>query len=553
MFLELFALIANAMFVRVKRIQANGRTYSYLQVVETRRDRGRVRQHVIANFGRVEDVVGSGDLDRVIEGLVAHSKTLHLVQSYRGGTLEAEWDKVWGPVLVFERLWEDLELPNLLRRLVRTGRLGFDFERLVFAIVLQRILAPGSDRAGSKWIHTVHGRGFDDLALRHYYRGLRILWKKKNEIEKALYYKGLDLFNQPLDLVFFDTSTLYFEGLGPKGLAKLGKSKDHRHDHTQVVFGILMRRDGLPIACEVWPGNTADITRISVITEILRERFKIEKVVVVCDRGMVSKKNLAQLTEAGFEYIIGVKMRGFLEVRANVLARSGRYKVVRENLEVKEVLVEDRRYVICFNPEEAKKDRTDREKIIAALQKKLSEGGIKKLIPNRGYRRYLKVAAGKYEIDRRRIEEEERYDGKYVLRTTTALAAGDVALAYKNLLWIERLFRDLKSLLETRPIYHHWVKDNVKGHIFGCFLALYLVVAMRKKIEALGLEEKVEWDDLIRDLSQIRAIGLNLEGRRFRLRTELRGQANIAFRAVGLRPPPLAEPLDGPSPANGEV
>lgn len=535
------------MFVRVKRLTTGGRRYAYLQVVETRRDQGRVRQHIIANFGRLDDVVASGDLDKVIVGLVQHSQTLQLISRYRGGSLVAEWDKLWGPVLVFERLWEELGMAELLHRLVRSGRLGFDFERVVFAIALQRVLSPGSDRAGAKWIHTVHARGFEDLQLAHYYRALRILWQKKVPIEQALYRRGLDLFNQPVDLVFFDTTSLYFEGLGPSGLAKLGKSKDHRPDHTQVVVGMLMRRDGLPIGCEVWPGNTADVTRLNEIAKLLRERFNIREVVVVCDRGMVSEKNLKQLEEIGFGYIVGVKMRGSKEVRTEVLSRSGRYQTVKDNLSVKEVQVGQRRYVVCFNPDEAAKDRSDRDKILAMLKSKLASGGIKKLIPNRGYRRYLKVAGGRFEINERQVREEERFDGKYVLRTTTDLPAEEVALAYKNLLWIERLFRDLKSLLETRPIFHHLVKDNVKGHIFGCFLALYLVVVLRKKVEALG--RKVEWEDLIGDLSQLRAIGLRLEGRPYLLRTDLAGVAHLAFKAVGLRPPPLAQILDAPTEA----
>jgi hypothetical protein len=209
------------MFVRLKRVRTNGRDYRYLQVVETRRDQGRVRQHVIANFGRLDEVVGSGDLERVIAGLVAHSTTLQLVQRYRGGTLQATSDQVWGPVLIFERLWQDLGLPEWLHGVVRRRRLAFDFERVVFALVLQRILAPGSDRAGAKWIATVHARGFAPLRLAHYYRALRVLWQQKATIEQALYQKGLDLFNQPLDLVFFDTTSLYFEGRGPAGLARL--------------------------------------------------------------------------------------------------------------------------------------------------------------------------------------------------------------------------------------------------------------------------------------------------------------------------------------------
>jgi hypothetical protein len=538
------------MSVRVKRVRTNGRDYRYLQVVETRRERGRVTQHLVANFGRLDEIVASGDLDRVIEGLVAHSQTLQLIQRYRGGALQATSDKVWGPVLIFERLWEDLELPALLRRLVRRRRLAFDFERVVFALVLQRILAPGSDRAGVKWAETVHARGFETLRLPHYYRALRVLWEKKVPIEQALYAKGLDLFNQPLDLVFFDTTSLYFEGRGPAGLARLGKSKDHRPDHPQVILGILMRRDGLPIACEVWPGNTADVTRVTVIADILRKRFAIQRVVVVCDRGMVSAKNLAALEALGFQSIVGVKMRGVREVRDEVLARAGRYQLVSENLQVKEVEVEDRRYVVCFNPEEAAKDRADREQILATLEQKLARGGVKRLIPNRGYRRFLKIRAGQCTIDQQRVEADARYDGKYVLRTTTDLPADEVALAYKNLLWIERLFRDLKSLLETRPIYHHWVKDNVKGHIFACFLALYLVVVLRKKIAALG--RSIEWADLLRDLSQLRAIGLQLANQHYLLRTELRGTAHVAFQAVGLRPPPLAQVLGEP-PSEAEV
>jgi Transposase DDE domain len=538
------------MFVRVKRVRTNGRDYRYLQVVETRRERGRVTQHIVANFGRLDEVVASGDLERVIEGLVAHSQTLQLIQRYRGGALQATSDKVWGPVLIFERLWDDLEVPALLRRLVRRRRLAFDFERVIFALVLQRLLAPGSDRAGVKWSETVHARGFETLRLPHYYRALRVLWEKKVPIEQALYTKGLDLFNQPLDLVFFDTTSLYFEGRGPEGLARLGKSKDHRPDHPQVILGILMRRDGLPIACEVWPGNTADVTRVTVIADLLRKRFAIERVVVVCDRGMVSAKNLAALEALGFQSIVGVKMRGVREVRDEVLARAGRYQLVRENLQVKEVQIEDRRYVICFNPEEAAKDRADREQILATLEQKLASGGVKRLIPNRGYRRFLKIRAGQCTIDQERVEEDARYDGKYVLRTTTDLPADEVALAYKNLLWIERLFRDLKSLLETRPIYHHWVKDNVKGHIFACFLALYLVVVLRKKIAALG--RSVEWADLIRDLSQLRAIGLQLDDQHYLLRTDLRGTAHVAFQAVGLRPPPLAQVL-GRLPADVQV
>ncbi len=362
-------------------------------------------------------------------------------------------------------------MPELLHGLVRRRRLGLGVERVVFALVLQRILASGSDRAGAQGIPTVYARGCEAIRLPQDSRALRVLWPHKARIEQALSQKGLDLFARPLDLVFFDTTSLDFEGQGPEGLARLGHSQDHRPDHPQVILGVLMRRDGLPIACEVWPGNTADLTRLTFIATMLRQRFAIERVVVVCDRGMVSRKTLDALTAQGFQSIVGMKLRGLLEVWAEGLARAGRYQVVRENLPLKGVRVEDRRDVVCPNPEEAAKDRADREKILAALEQQLAQGGIQRLIPHRGDRRFLGVRAGRFELDTRRAHEHARYDGKSGLRTTTDPPAEEVALASKHRLWIERLFRELRPLLKTCPIYHHRVKDHVKGHLFGCFLA----------------------------------------------------------------------------------
>jgi hypothetical protein len=173
---------------------------------------------------------------------------------------------------------------------------------MAFALTLQRLLEPGSDLRGSKWVQTVHAPGFEALRLPHFYRALGILWKNKERIEEALYRRGLDLFNQELDLVFFDTTSTYFEGRAWEGWAKLGKSKDHRPDHLQLVLGVVMRRDGLPISCDIWPGNTADVKTVVPVIRTLQKRFRIRRVVFVCDRGMVSKKNLNAIRQAGYDY-----------------------------------------------------------------------------------------------------------------------------------------------------------------------------------------------------------------------------------------------------------
>jgi hypothetical protein len=530
------------MFVRVKSVKAGDRTYQYLQIVENHREHGRVRQRIIGSLGRLDELLASGDLERVIKQLVEQCPSVRLVQAQEAGNLAVNSDRLWGPVLVFDRLWEELGLKALLPSLGRG--LGFDFERMVFAHVLQRFLEPGSDLRGSKWIETVEEVAFTALRLPHFYRSLGRLWRHKKRIEEELYARGLDLFTRELDLVFFDTTTTYFEGTTLRGLAKLGKSKDHRPDHLQLVIGVVMRRDGLPVACEIWPGNTADVTTLKPVLSSLRQRFHIRKVVFVCDRGMVSAANLAALEEAGYQYIVGMKMRRAVEVRDEVLARAGRYHEVDDNLRVKEVWVDERRYVVCFNPDEARKDRLDREATLDKIRAKLASGGVKSLINNRGYKRFLKVAHGSASLDLEQVREEERLDGKYVLRTTTELPAAEVACAYKELTWIERLWRELKDVLEVRPIYHWRERDNVKGHIFVCFLALYLAAHLRNKLTAAKLE--LPWDDVIRDLGSVRAVTVELGGERYRMRTPLRGAAGKIFSAVGIKPPPLAEPL-GPS------
>jgi hypothetical protein len=530
------------MFVRLKEVRAQGKTYRYLHVVENYRDGGQVRQHIVGSLGRLDDLQASGDLEQVIRQLVDHCPSVRILRAQAEGALQVVEDKTWGPALIFERLWEELGLKALLRSLSARRRFDFDVERMAFAQVLQRLVAPGSDLSGSKWVKTVEADGFSRLHLRHFYRSLGFLWHKKDEIEHALYRRGLDLFNHELDLVFFDTTSTYFEGTSLQGFAKLGKSKDHRPDHLQLVIGVVMRKDGLPIACEIWPGNTADVKTLVPIVDRLKGRFGIRNVVVVCDRGMVSKENLKAIREKGYHYIVGVKMRGAVEVRDEVLGRAGRYQEVNENLEVKEVWVEDRRYVVCFNPEEAEKDRHDREALLKKLEEKLGgRGAVQNLINNRGYRRFLKVVRGSATIDRKKAKDDARYDGKYVLRTTTDLPADEVATAYKQLTWIERLWRELKDVMELRPIYHHLKRENVKGHIFACFLALYLAALLRRRLAEAG--EKPQWDDVIRDLSGVRAVVVDLNGEHYRLRSPVKGCAGAVFKAVGVKLPPLAEPV----------
>lgn len=274
------------------------------------------------------------------------------------------------------------------------------------------------------------------------------------------------------------------------------------------------------------------------IVAVLRRRFHINQVTVVADRGMISKDTIKLLTEheqAPFDYVLGCRMRQQKEVNEAVLARAGRYQSVDVNLEVKEVRVGERRYVVCRNPQEALKNAATREAILDKLRQTVEKQGPKAVIGNKGYARFLKVAKGSVSIDEDAIKRDARLDGKFVLTTNTALPTDQVALTYKSLWRVERTFREQKSTLEVWPIYHQR-DDTSMGHIVASFLALRLEVDLQQRLEERMVE--VSWPDLMRDLGQVQSVLLDLDGQRYQLRTDMLGSAHHAFAVAGVRPPP---------------
>jgi hypothetical protein len=294
---------------------------------------------------------------------------------------------------------------------------------------------------------------------------------------------------------------------------------------------------GWPIAWEIFPGNTADQKALRQVVELLRQRFHIRQVTVVADRGMISRDTITMLTdhqEAPFDYVLGCRMRRQKEVSEEVLARAGRYQPVTDNLEVKEVRVGARRYVVCRNPQEAARDAAAREAILEKLRQTVAKQGPKALVGNKGYARFLKVAKGSVSIDEAAVKRDARLDGKFVLTTNTNLPPAEVAQTYKSLWRVERTFREQKSTLEVRPIYHHR-DDTSIGHIVASFLALRLEVDLQQRLD--DREAKVSWPDLMRDLGQVHSVLLELDGNRYQLRTDMVGAAHHAFAAAGVRPP----------------
>ena len=523
------------MFVRVK---GKG-PYRYLQLVENHREGRRTVQRVLCTLGRVEHLAATGATDTLLRSLARYGQTVRLVEGRRSGDLEAGAVRQVGPDLVFGRLWRELGMGRVLADLLHGRQFEFPVERAVYLTVLHRLFVSGSDRAADRWRRDVRIPGTEALELHHLYRAMRFLGEAKDAVEERPFAERRDLFTE-LSLAFFDTTSLYFEGQGGETLGRYGHSKDHRPDLHQLVMGAVLTGDGRPLACEVWPGNQADGTALLPVVDRLKERFGLKRVCWVADRGMISAATILGLEERGLEYILGARMRRQREVRDQVLARAGRYQEVDEHLRVKEVWHEGRRYVVCHNPDEEAKDAADREAIVEALQDQLRAGTLQ-LVGNRGYRRFLRVARGAVTIDPKKVAAEARYDGKYVLRTNTALPAAEVAVQYKRLLRVEQFFRTTKSVLETRPIYHQW-DSTITGHVFCSFLALVLLDELQRRVEARG--RTFAWEPIRQDLQALCEVEVREGSEWYLLRTALQGVAGKVLQAVGVAVPPSITPME---------
>ena len=553
------------MFIRTK---ARGNR-TYLQIVENHRQQGKITQRVIANLGRLDLLRQSGGIDAIMRSMQRFSDKLAVL-----GELDPKdpptlrYRRIGAPLL-FDRLWRELGIDKVIARVAEGRKYEFPIDRVLFTAVLHRLIQPGSDRAALRWLEDYCMPGMQNMDLQHFYRAMAWLGTPlaeseqgnatpfsprcvKDLIEEELFERRRNLFSG-LDLVFFDTTSIYFEGAGGQTLGRHGHSKDHRPDLRQLVVGMVLDQNGYPVCAEIWPGNTADVSSLIPVSERLKKRFHVGQVCVVADRGMVSQATKKALEEMGWLYILGARMRGEKEVRDVVLADTaplveitGERKKAKDPspLRVKDVYVEDRRYVVCLNEEEARKDRHDREAILASLSDALKRGD-KTLVGNKGYRRYLSGGARQFTIDRAKAEEDARYDGLWVLSTNTALPAEEVARKYKHLLLVEDIFRQAKTLLETRPVYHKR-DETIRGHVWCAFLALTLRKELRDRLERSrkDSEERLEWAEVIEGLEALGEAEISMGGKRYLMRTEAKKAAIRSFSAVGLALPPVIRPIE---------
>jgi hypothetical protein len=468
-----------------------------------------------------------------------------------------------GPAVVFERLWAETGCRAVVEDVSKERKHEFALERAIFLTVLHRLMGGGSDLAADRWREDYRIAGAEALGLHHLYRAMAWLGEPlpepeqdartpfaprctKDLVEERLFAHRRDLFSR-LDLVFMDTTSLYFEGAGGQTLGRHGHSKDHRPDLPQMILAVLIDGDGRPMCSEMWPGNVADVTTLIPVIDRLRQRFAIGRMCVVADRGMISAETIAELEARKLLYLLGTRERTDRVVRDVVLADTAPCVPLtiskrghEIDYEAKAVTVGGRRYFLCRNHQEAGRDAAARQAILANLERQLTKGD-KALVGNTGFRRFLKTEGhGHFAIDPAKAEQDARFDGVFVLRTNTDLDPLAAMLRYKQLWTVEATFRTAKHLLATRPIFHK-LDETIRGHVFCSFLALVLKAELEQRIAALGRDGS--WSEILADLDSLTETEIVHHGRRFLVRVAPRPAASLALRAAGVALPPTVQAL----------
>jgi transposase len=532
------ALLVGMYLRTTQRRNRDGSVVRYVQLAHNRRVGAVTQAQVLANLGR-EDQLDRDGLRRLVASInrylgVPDTAATDSTQFVGDGLMVAESRPV-GAVRLLDGLWRALDVDAALRKVLGPRRFSTDIERVLFALVANRAIEPMSKLSAAEWaVRDVAIDGLAGMDEDQAYRAMDLLVEAdaQAEVQEAVFFAVADLLNLEVDLLFFDTTSTYFERdteeSGDDAFRVYGHSKDHRNDLPQIVIGLAVTKEGIPVRVWCWPGNSNDAAILPEVRDDIRG-WRLGRIITVVDRGFSSAENLAYLRRGGGHFIAGMRMRDGNPLVDKVLSRQGRYRQVRDNLRVKEVGVDDTdlRYVICHNPEQADRDRTQRADVIARLQieldriakardrtanskshtaKRKAQAAHTKaecaLRDHPALGRWLRQQAnGRLVIDRAKITTEARLDGKYLIATSDPhISAEDAALGYKNLLEAERGFRDLKSNLLLRPVFHR-LEHRIRAHVLLCWLALLLVrVAERRTGQT--------WRRIATELGRVHAVAL---------------------------------------------
>lgn len=555
------------MYLRTtKRRNKDGTEVSYLQLAHNEWDSaaGQSVVRVVHNFGRA-DRIDRDAIARLVASLSRLVSSGEALEATAADGLAFVDSRPMGGAWALDGLWRRLGIDTVLAKLLAGRRLDPCAERVIFAMVANRALEPLSKLAGTTWVaERVAVPGLADVDVDTCYRAMDWLLEVEGELTEQVYWATADLLNLEVDLLFFDTTSTYFEIEAPDapgegetvGFRTFGHSKDHRPDLPQVVIGMAVTRTGIPIRVWCWPGNTNDSALIRQVKDDLKA-WRLARVVWVADRGFSSAENRRYLQRAGGHYIIGEKLRGDNKEAQAALSRQGRYRSVAANLRVKEVVIDDGtmrdRFVVCHNPEQAERDKLVRDQLIAQLRDAINGSddlsttaraqlaGELRSYP--GLKRFLRTTpGGLLRVDHATVAAERRLDGKFLLRSSDpTLSAEDIALGYKQLLEVERGWRDMKSTLDLRPVYHH-LERRIRAHVLLCWLALLLI---RLAETATG----DTWRNLRHQLDRMHLGTFTGELGTIRRRTATLPEQAAILRALEVPEPPQFTELTPPTPA----
>jgi len=541
------------MYVRtISRKNKNGSTTTYVQLAHNSRDAqtGQPKADVLYTFGRADslDVDAIRRLTRSLSRFLTPEEALKIQGADNGAPLRFLKSAPIGGAYLLRGLWEQLGIPEALSQCMKDRSFTSPVEWATFAMVANRALCPDSKLGVEQWVRDDVALGNPaPIELQHLYRAMDVLLEYRERIHKEVFWSVADLLNLEVDLLFFDTTSTYFEtdAEDEDGLRRYGHSKDHRSDLPQIVIGLAVTKEGIPVKCWIMPGNTSDMKTVETVKNDLAG-WKLSRCVWVMDRGMSSEENRMILQKAGGHYIIGEKLRDSQEVHKEVLAKRGRFTVIRENLEIKEAVVGDgerrRRFILVHNPEEAGKDKATRERTLKKIDEALKsikeqkgqchKKNVCALLSHRTMGRYLKqLKTGAVKLDKGKIKEEAHLDGKYIISSSDdTLSPEDIALGYKQLMEVERAFRTLKTTLDLRPVYHR-KDERIQAHVFLCFLALLLVRIAERKTS-------MTWDNIKAQMARLH-LGefFSKDGRVLQTTEPTPEQLNI-LKQLKLSPPP---------------
>ena len=538
------------MFIRKSK---NQRGQSYYHVVESYREGKKIRQRVLLSLGKVED----GNLEKLIDSASRFTDICTVAKMADSVSVEKSF--ILGPLLVLEKLFEQLGINSLLKYIAQShDKVRFDLKKIVFTIVASRFVHPSSKlKVFEHWQKSFYPEMLTgDLPLHHIYRAMDLIAEHKDDIEQRLFWHGRDILSESVDVVLYDLTTLRFESVRTDlgELRQFGYSKEMRTDCTQVVFGLLVDLHGIPLGFEVYPGNTFEGNTIPDIVEKMKKKFDVRRFVFVADRGIFSKKNLKLLS--GNEFIVGMKISRKKEIEDEFYNLDNYTWMEKNNLAFYETKYEGSRSIVTWSRKRQERDRAIRREVLEKIKKKLSskKANAANFVSNKSYKKYVRIPQGKDAsptLNEEAVKNAERKDGFFAVATNVKdMNAAEIITNYKALWKIEDAFGEFKGNLKARPVFH-WTDNRIIGHLTLCFIAYLCEAHLTKRLREKGVVLKSSAIDnktikkrpltvveAMRELREVRAVPVDIRNQTVWVRTDISGNATTLLRASGVRIPP---------------